>query len=319
MTFSHWQANLDGKKPEIHENEPHCGFYRMRDGKDGPWLPVAIFMHAERGMICRVGAEEREPAKTWIWCAKHPVKKEDAKVAFETGRWPGDVDIGHNSGELSLKEEIADKAKTALDWLKSNGIRSQIDSDMAANHRASLTALETKAKAEKKALKDPHDMALDRIEAEYKPIIDTARTAIDTLRVANGAYLKRVEDEENARRRKAYEEEQARVRAEMERVAAERAKKMQEDPIAALTEPQPELPVMPPPPPPAKARSGGQVGKVSGLKNETTYPVIDHAKALAYFAEHEEVKALVQKLATKVSKAGVIVPGVEKKTERVAA
>lgn len=319
MTFTHWQSNLDGKKPEIHENEPQCGFYKMREGKDGPWLPVAIFMHAEKGMVCRVGPQEREVLKVWTWCAKHPVSRDDAKVAFETGNWPGDVTVGHNSGALDLSDEIEDACAQALDWLRKNGIKTKVDADMAANYRASLLALKKRAEDTHAKEKAPHLQAGRDVDKKYKPLIDATEKAGATLRTELGKYLAAEEAKARAEAEAARKAEEARVRAEMERIAAERAKKMQEDPIAALTEPQPELPVMPAAPAPVKVTAGGQRGRVTGLKDQTTYEVVDHAKALAFFAQHEDVVALVKSLATKVGKTGVAIPGVEKKTERVAA
>lgn len=319
MSFEHWQKNLAGEKPEIHENEPQCGFYKMRYPKDGPWLPVAIFMHAEKGMICRVGPQERDPVSVWTWCAKHPVSKDDAKVAFETGRWPGDVDIGHNSGGVDLVLEIEDACAQALDWLAKNGIKTKVDADMAANYRATLLALKKRAEETHAKEKAPHLQAGRDVDKKYKPLIDATDKAGATLRIELGKYLAAEEAKARAEAEAARKAEEARVRAEMEKQAIERAKRMQEDPIATLTEPMPPLPVMQAAPPPVKVTAGGQRGRVTGLKDQTTYEVVDHDKALAFFAQHEDVIELVKSLATKVGKTGVAIPGVEKKVERVAA
>lgn len=316
--YAYWRDALAGKAPAINADAPQCGFYKMRDGKGGPWLPVAIF-EKEGVLICRVGADQRPPLTVWTWCADNPVSKEDAKAAFETGRWPGDVDIGHNSQALSLPEEVEEACKQALDWLRKNGIKSQTDADMAANYRASLLALKKRAEDAHKTEKAPHLAAGRAVDEKYKPVIDTADKAGATLRVELGKFLAAEEAKARAIAEEQRKADEARVRAEMQKQAEERAKKMQADPIAALTEPEPPLPVMAPPPPPPRVSAGGQRGRVTGLKTETIYEVVDHDKALAFFAQHDDVKALIQALAKKAGKAGLAVPGVEKKIERVAA
>ena len=75
----------------------------------------------------------------------------------------------------------------------------------------------------------------------------------------------------------------------------------------------------PPPPEPVKIQAGGQRGRKTGLREVTRYIVTDHGKALAFFAESEDVRELIAKLAERASKAGVAVPGVETNSEEVAA
>jgi hypothetical protein len=105
--FQHWRDALAGRPVEIHADVPQPGYYKVRAGKDGPWLPVAIW-RKDGAVVCRVGGETRDPAEVWTWAAKHPVAKDAAKQAFATGQWPGDVGIGHNSGDLTLADEITE-------------------------------------------------------------------------------------------------------------------------------------------------------------------------------------------------------------------
>ena len=108
--FQPWRDRLAGKREGVDINTPEPGFYRIRAGKGGPWMPVAIWKK-DGQLVCRVGATMRDPAEIWSFC--HPVEKDAAKAAFETGKWPGDIDIGHNSGDLTLAEQIADTAEQA--------------------------------------------------------------------------------------------------------------------------------------------------------------------------------------------------------------
>ena len=313
--YTYWRDALAGRMPPISANDPQPGRYKLRKGKGGPWQPVAIFFQAGE-LKAAVGREFVPPHDIWTWCADKPVSEADYKSALETGSWPGE--IGHNSGDLSLAEEIEERASQALEWLAKNGITSKVDGDMAANYRASLLDLKKKAETAHKAEKQPHLDAGCAVDATYKPLIDTADAASTTIRNELGKYLAKVEAEERRKADEARKAEEARVRAEMERIAVERAKKLQDDPIAALTEPMPEMPILSAPPPPAKVAAGGQAGRKTGLKTVVSYVVTDHAKALAYFAGSDAVQELVKTLAAKACKAGANVPGVERREERVA-
>lgn len=316
--YAYWRNACKGKFAPISADKPELGRYRMRKGKDGPWQPVAIFV--QDGVVkAAVGKEFVDPLTIWTWCADKPVIEDDYKTALATGKWPGDIDIGHNSGDLSLKEEIEERASLALEWLATNGIKTKVDADMAANYRAALLELKKRAEAEHKTAKAPHLEAGRKVDATYKPLIDTVDGAAATVRAELGKYLAKVEAEETAKRRAAYEAEQDAIKAKWLAEAAERAKKMERDPIAALTDPEPVLPELPAAPEPVKVKAGGQRGRVTSLKTVVSYVVTDHAAALAFFADNEDVKQLIASLATKASKAGVTVPGVERKEERVAA
>lgn len=316
-----WRDALAGKEQTIDADSPKCGFYKMRDGKDGPWLPVMIRMDGDT-MRCRVGDNSgADPLKVWTWCASRPISKDDAKVAFETGHFPGDAPaaIGDNSSDLSLAEQIKDYATQALNWLKTKGIKDATSKDRAANYRQELLRLKKEADAQRVAEKKPHDDAAKAVQAKWVPLIDEAEAAAEKLRAELGAYMVAEKRAAEAEARAKYEIEQKAAAAARAEIEAQRAKQMRNDPIATLTSPEPELPMAPPPPEPVKIQAGGQRGRKTGLREVTRYVVTDHAKALAFFADSEDVKELITKLAERASKAGVAVPGVEKRIEEVAA
>lgn len=316
-----WRDALAGKEQSIDADAPKCGFYKMRDGKDGPWLPVMIRMDGGV-MRCRVADNSAaDPLKVWTWCASRPVSKEDAKVAFETGSFPGDApaSIGDNSGDLSLAEQIKEYAAQALGWLKTKGIQDASSKDRAANYRQELLRLKKEADTLRIAEKKPHDDAAKAVQAKWVPLIDEAEAAAEKLRSELGAYMVAEKRAAEAEARAKYEAEQKAAAAARAEIEAQRAKQMRDDPIAALTSPEPELPMAPPPPEPVKIQAGGQRGRKTGLREVTRYVVTDHDKALAFFAESEDVRELIGKLAERASKAGVAVPGVEKRIEEVAA
>lgn len=317
-----WRNALAGKSPAIDADSPQCGFYKCRDGKGGPWLPVMIRHDDDGALRCRVGDNsDADPHKIWTWCAKNPISKADAKHAFETGGFPGDAPaaIGDNSGDLSLAEQIKDYAAQALGWLRKHGIGDKAAGDRAANYRQELLRLCKEANAQRIAEKKPHDDAAKAVQQKWVPLIDEAETAIEEIRAELGKFMvaeKRAAEKAAAEKHAA---EVAATNAARREVEAQRAKLMRDDPIAALTSSEPELPELPPPPAPVKIQAGGQRGRKTGLREVTRYVVTDHAAALAFFADSDDVRELIGKLAERASKAGVAVPGVEKKIEEIAA
>lgn len=318
--FQFWRDALAGKPVEIHESAPQSGYYKMRDGKKGPWLPVAIWNSAHGTKICRVANGAHNAQEVWTYCAGHPVKKEDAKHAFEHGSWPGDApEIGHNSGDLSLAEQISEYAAMALAWLKKSGVKDKTSADMAANYRAKLNELKKEADNARTAEKAPHLAASKAVDDKWRNPIAEATTATEDLRAALTAFMvaeeKRLKAEADAKRKA----EEERVAAERARIEAERAEKMRVDPIAALTDPEPELPMAPAEPEPVKIQAGGQRGRKTGLKTVTVYEVTDYEAALSHVKSHPDVIAAVEKVAKAQAKAGATVPGVTVSEAKVAA
>lgn len=312
--FQWWRNALNGAV-EIHENAPQPGYYKMRHGRNGPWQPVAIWYKGDE-LVCRVAGDRRDPLEVWTWCAANPVSKDDARHAFEHGSWPGDVPMtGHNSGSLSLPEEIDDVVQQASDWLSSTKIADKVSADQAANWRARLLDLSKQADKQRDAEKRPHDEASKAVQAKWKPVIDTAKAAAEKIRSALTDYMRA---------------EEAKQRAEQEakrRAAEEVARKQREQAEAARREA--EANNLPPPPEPedvplpldepVRVQAGGQRGRKTGLRTITVYEVTDYAAALAYVQEHDDVRAAVEKVCRAMAKAGAKVPGVTTREEKVAA
>lgn len=303
--FQPWRDRLAGKRKDVDINTPEPGFYRMRAGKDGPWMPVAIWTK-DGQLVCRVGATMRDPAEVWSWCK--PVEKDAAKAAFETGKWPGDIDIGHNSGDLTLAEQIADTAEQAEAFLR-QPISDDVRRDMGQNYRTKLTELGGRYDKEREAKIQPHLEAQRQINAEYKPVIDRAKDIAARLRVVVGKYMAEQED-------KLRKEAEARAAAENARIAAEHAAAAKAAEVSAANEPPPAPTFVAPAE--VKVQAGGQRGKKAGLKTQKVYSIDDYAATLAHVKDHADVVAAVQKVAFQQARAGATVPGVKVTEERVA-
>lgn len=326
--LTYWQAALAGEKPEIHEGNPQCGYYRLRKGRGGTWLPVAIWVK-DGEMVARVGEEMRPPAEIWTWCADKPVDKEDCKFAFREGHWPGDVQwddepgIGDNNPPQTVVEKITAACSQALDWLKGRTIADKVSADMAANLRDKILKLKKDAEAEHKAAKAPHLERCREVDAAYKAPISDASDAIDALRGALTVYMRAEED----RQRKEAAERARIANAEAEKKAKEEAatRIAREEKARRDGKPLPEAAPAEDPgplfvaPEPVKVQVGGQRGARTGLKTVKRAVIKDYAATLAFFAEHAKVKDLIQQLAQHAARDGHPVPGVETIEERVAA
>lgn len=312
--FQNWRDALAGKDVALSADIPHSGYYKMRAAKDGPWLPVAIWTKDNK-QIARVADKVRDPIEIWTYVAKNPVSKEDAKHAFEHGSFPGE--IGHNSGALSLADEINEAVIQAMDWLKSSGVKDKTTMDMAANYRARLLELSKKADKEREDKKRPHDDAAKAVQAEYKPLVDTAKNAADTVRDALSTYM--AAEDEKARKvaaeaaRIENEKRMADFRRQQEVAAQARGATSVDPEIDAMG----DMPAMVAPEP-VKLHAGGQRGKKASLREITRYRLDDYAAALAAVKDHPDVIAAVEKVAFAQARAGATVPGVSSFIEKVA-
>lgn len=333
--FQFWRDALAGRDVPIIEDRPQPGYYKTRRGKDQPWLPVAIW-RKDGNLVARVGNEMKDPHDIWTWCAKNPVKKDDARYAFENGhRWPGDVPQspsngsvgvngqGHNSQALPLPEEIDDAVQGATEFLAKTKIETDQAADMAANWRTRLLQLSKDADARRIAEKKPHDEAAAAVQKKWKPYIDKADLTAVALRTALTPYLAKKErlareeaqrkaQAENARRLAEYERQQAEVRKAQEQAQAA----VQADQPVPVAEPQ--LPIFVAPEP-VKVSAGGQRGRKAGLRTVKVYEVTDFDALLAHVKAHPDVIAAVEKAGKAQAKAGASVPGINVKEELVAA
>lgn len=307
--YAWYHSALAGAATPITE-EPRAGFFRRRSSKDGPWVAAAIWTDPEKGLVCRVGNAMRDPHQEWTWLAKNPVPADQAKAFFVTGKWPSEIllepTVGHNNPPADLSTMARDEIERATDWAKKNPtIDSKVNCDIAANLAAMLVKRANEVDDHRTKEKEPHLQAGRDVDAKWKPIVDDCKAAARALKDIAGRWMAA----EEVRLMKAERERQA---AERERIDAERAK------AAALNQPPPPEPIAVPAKPLVKVNAGGARGSKMGLKTVKSAVVVDHAKALEFFANHSEIVAKVQELAARAVKLDQEVPGVEVKVERKA-
>ncbi len=196
-TYDWYYSALSGNYGPIHENDPQCGYYRMRWRRGGEWIPVAIFREDDGEVLALCKGEMKDAFEVWTWCCRYPVDYEVYRAVAEEGKpWPGDIlvglddkaaitlspiapTIGHNSSGVTeaegLLEEIEALNYLSSNWLEEIGtVSSQSDADRAANYAERFGMLENKAEALRTSAKRPILEEGRRIDAEWKPVIAQA-------------------------------------------------------------------------------------------------------------------------------------------------
>lgn len=311
-----WQRALAnpeeiGKSIPVHENEPHQGYFRVKN-QSGGFDPVAIFYPEDSDeLVAYRAGREVDPGDIWTWACRRPVTYEAYEQAVAGGGWADDdptvaaqiapAPPGHNSGDIDETEVLQDQIEAARQGADAY---TKIEDDEALSKaqslRSRLNELSTEADKKREALKRPHLEAGRAIDKKWQPLVKGAKEAANGIRKAMEAYqtekLRKQREAERAA-------EEARMKAEEEARKAEEAGK----PVA---EPAPEPEPAPAPAAPEQIR--GSYGKAAstGVKNVVT-EVTDWDKLWGFLREHPEVRDLFQKLAQRAVDRNFTVPGVK--------
>lgn len=319
----HYRDNLAGKGVALHDGHPQTGYYKMRRGKDGPWLPVAIWekdgqMVAVRG-DGKGGRERVEPDDIWTWCASNPVKQAEAKYAFEHGKWESDAPtIGDNSKSYpdtyeGISAEFTDYAELVAQFLadveKSGGIKTELQANKASNMADAVGSVRggiaKRADEMRDALVRPHLEAQREINGKFKPLIDEAKALDAKLRRAAGAWAKAEQD-----RLQKIADERARVAREAAEKAAREALASSPGADDGVVPTVDVVPVVVPEQ--VKVQLGGQRAAKRSLKTRLVAAVTDYEAALQHFKNSDDVRDAVTALAQRAVKAGMKdIPGVK--------
>lgn len=324
------KAKNSGKElPPVSEGRPEWGFFWKKASRQGGRIPVCIFADGNGDIVARSGVrtEHRteDAAALWSWVAGNPIDRDSYVHAWEQGKWPdgtpttapasaGVGDNRPNDPVQAIIEDATDKIASAEEWLKAHPeITNQTDSDYAANLNRELLALNKQADALHTTEKAPILEAGRAVDEKFRFRV-TVKTVADRLKFAFEKFMKAEDARRRAEAQKKFEEERKAAEAERKRIEEERRKQMEDDPIAALTSDEPELPIIPRAPEPVKVQSGGGVGAARGLKTVWVPLIQDYAAALKHYANHPEIKAAVEKLVkaeARIHKQATSVPGVE--------
>jgi hypothetical protein len=320
--FSNWRLRLKGETVPTHTDSPDAGFYRNRG------IPVAYWFDGDQ-LRCHIGGKpctDMDRANTtWPFASKQPVTKVAYDEYLKTGTWPDQhaaVTESFTGSNNPPDDDSLEGVRAAIDALaheadlliKKGAAKTQNEADQAADVATRLGGLWTKADNIRKVEKQPHLDAERAVDDRWRPVL----TAAVIYQNIKAAVITPFLNAENAKRRVAQEAADKAARE----AAAEAARKQQEIDEAhrkataeALAKDQP-LPLPPPEPPPAPPpvaqfvpASAGTRGRKVSARTKKLAKIEDYAAALASFAQHEEIKTLVQTLANKQANIGVVTPG----------
>lgn len=95
--FAAWQSAINGGKPGMHEGEPWCGYFKMRDRRGlniqkapvkRPWIACAIWRGKDGELRAELAGAPCHVDRIWPYCAKHPIPYETYAYWHQHDRWP---------------------------------------------------------------------------------------------------------------------------------------------------------------------------------------------------------------------------------------
>lgn len=326
--WSWWTNALAGNFGPVHDGKPEWGFYRVRDGKNGPWVPVAIWQDENGAFVAtRNGVEVKHPEDIWTWACRYPVTEEAFDAATAGKGWADDAPVidlppkTHNQSSdpfEALTEEYAGEKEQAEAFLKIK-ITTQEQADKAAVWSKRVAAIAKKATDLHKVEKQPSLDEGRRIDDKWRDLKEGPADLSKKLKRHMDDFLLEQQRIENERRRKAQEEadrkrreaEEAARAAENEQNAAAKAEADRLAKEAADAERDAQ----------AKNAAAGRTGAKVALRTFVSARVNDYQAAATALVlmKHADILAVIDQLANRAVKAGQSLPGVERIEEQRAA
>lgn len=333
--FTWWRKATKGEPAPISADQVESGFYFAKAARSGGRVPLAIWRDGDGNLLARWGSSEApkklsldEIKAQWTFVAGNPVLRTDYQHAYDNNEWPDGTPTSaprddNMSGDPldDLLAMVRDKSEMATAFLKAGPAKDKTRADMARNIQAGLLDLKKKADALHETMKRPHLDAGKAVDDQFRFRAELEISA-KALRAVFEAFAKAEEARLRAEAQAKFELERKAAEVERARIAAEQEKLRRDDPIAAITSPAPEMPELPKGPAEVKVSIGGGFGRASGLKTVWLPEITDYRAALGHFADHPDVKALVEKLvkaAVRVGKDQAKIPGVRVVEDRVSA
>lgn len=308
--YDWWERALAGEEIggpalPIHEDSPQSGFFRKRASKAGAYLPVAIWRGSDGALIGLLDGRETNPADLWTYCAPHPISEEHYRSRIDSGKWFDEDEsvtaslvppqVGHNSG--SELESLQDMIDSALEGVSDyEQITSDATAAKAQSLRSRLLELSGDADKAREKLVRPHLDAQGAINADYMPLVKSAKSGADLIRAALKAHENRKDVEAKAR-----------LLEEAKKQAAEAFKHA---PLGS----EPPKPVATHAP--AAAPIKGSYGRAASVKVVKRVVITDLQAVFTFFKEQPDVAEFFAKKVKKAVDAGFTIPGVEVTEEK---
>lgn len=303
-------------RPMITNEQPECGFYRMKRNK--AWVPVAVWPAASGSLGFKFGHEvvgEQIGIEQWPYYAANPITEEVYRAVCERGEnWPdADPTVAAMTGSkpapvifpgsvMVIADSTAEFREQITTALAGVGAYAKIESDEASTRstglRNLLNELASTADKAREAEKAPHLKAEREIDARWQPIIKQARKGALDIKEARDRW----ED----------------VKREAARLAVARAAEEQQ----RLDETADHRDISEPPPEPVQARSNlpppstqikPTFGKAAHVGSKMVVTAVDIEKILIALKPRPEwpaVQEFFRELAQKLANRGVILDGI---------
>ena len=280
--YDYWRRTVAKEVVDVVAGEPQAGFYAWRAAKGEEPVAVAIWPDGSGGMAgCTDLGGPFDPYAAWGEVKFTAVPEAWFRAREKGEPWPDappEPPDERRTWNLpaddyeALKLQIEGEALDIRAFLKEPILPGDKDrADQAANWAHRVAETTDKAEELRVAEKKPHDEAAKKVQQKWKPLVDLGDDVKRALKAALIPYLRAEEDERRAR--------EAEARA------------------------------LDTPPPRMERGGAGRTGSKVSLRKSWVAEIEDYQACLAFFAEHDDVKALVQKLADKVARAGADVPG----------
>lgn len=337
--LGYWTEALDcvknGRKtPPMTDGKPQEGCYRMREIKDGPWLPVYIYSD-DGALECLVNGDPATHKINRVWnsCAKHPIDGQAYQDRIDTGVWPGEVappdavgsvpgDNAPPAAEDPIDVLLTKRIDEAKDWIAKTPVESDEAANEAANRVAELRRLKGLVVEKHETEKKPHWDKCKEVDDRYLPLVRDNPKEPGRVVVAIRFILAKMaawEDKKKAAAAAAAKAEQDRLAAQQAAIdkATAAARSAVAEHGAELRDSAPVPPVVPPPPQPAKASYGGITGRKISPQIRVVAVIEDQDKCYAHFRDNPLVQELLLKLSQKCVDMKMPVPGVTSREETV--
>lgn len=341
---TNWELRLAGEVVPIHDSEPDYGFYRVRSRDKTTWRTVAYWCDADGALRCLLDGQaldEPRACELWTWACQHPITHEVYTSVRAGGAWADLNEVVTRSNNApadnsfeALQERIDDLAREAERLIKKGAAQTQDEADQAADVANKLGELRATADKAREHEKAPHLQAGRDVDNRWRPIIGAADIYArlkDVVCKPFLAGLKAAKDRAEAEaRRKAEDAARAAREAEVEaqRKASEAARNGDAASAQAAEKAKADADAQAQAAAAASQRAAdvasrpvtaGTRGRSVGLRGKTVITIEDRAAVLAYFADRPEVTELLQTLAERAVRAGIVVPGVKSDKESKAA
>lgn len=95
--YDWWSNKISGGNPPIHEGDPQCGYFKIRDrrglNKDlapvkRPWIAASIWRDSNGQLRAEQAGVEVPLDRAWPWIAKHTISYADYSYWHENEKWP---------------------------------------------------------------------------------------------------------------------------------------------------------------------------------------------------------------------------------------